>query len=89
MRERENLVKLAQLEEDELTADINAALSIKENASPEADLAPEGDEQSLRVLAEILGFPYVSMREAQIDDAILSLIPAEFARKNDVMPHLS
>jgi type IV pilus assembly protein PilB len=86
MSERKNTVKLAQSEEDELTADINAALSIKKKASPEADLAPESDEQSLRVLAEILGFPYVSMREAHIDDAILSLIPAEFARKNDVMP---
>lgn len=86
MSERENTVKLAQSEEDELTADINAALSLKDNASPHANLALESDEQSLRALAEILGFPYVSMRETQIDDAILSLIPAEFARKNDVMP---
>jgi hypothetical protein len=55
-----------------------------ENVSPEADLAQ--DEQSLLALAEYLGFPYVRMRDAEIDDAILSLIPAEFARINDIMP---
>jgi type IV pilus assembly protein PilB len=86
MNERKNTVKLAQSEEDHLTVDINAALSMKDNVSPESHLAPEGGEQSLRALAEILGFPYVNLRDTQIDDAILSLIPAEFARKNDVMP---
>jgi type IV pilus assembly protein PilB len=86
MNERKNTVKLAQSEEDHLTVDINAALSMKDNVLPESHLAPEGGEQSLRALAEILGFPYVNLRDTQIDDAILSLIPAEFARKNDVMP---
>jgi type IV pilus assembly protein PilB len=86
MSERKNIVKVAQSEEDDLTADINAALSMTDKVSPEAHLAPEVDEQSLRALAEILGFPYVNLRDTQIDDAILSLIPAEFARKNDVMP---
>lgn len=84
--EGKNTAGLVPSEDDGLTADINAALSMAKNVVPEALLAPEGDEQSLRVLAESLGFPYVNIRDAQIDDAILSLIPAEFARKNDVMP---
>lgn len=86
MSNRENTVLLVQSEEDELTADINAGLLMAENVRSAALLVSKGDEQSLRALAECLGYPYVSIRDAQIDEAILTLIPAEFARKNDVMP---
>lgn len=86
MSNRENTVLLVQSEEDELTADINAGLLMAENVRSAALLVSKGDEQSLRALAECLGYPYVSIRDAQIDESILTLIPAEFARKNDVMP---
>jgi hypothetical protein len=84
--EWKNSLQLVQSQEDELTADINATLSMTDNVMPKVHLAPEDDEQSLSTFAEMLGFLYVNLREASIDDAILTLIPAEFARKNDVMP---
>jgi len=86
MSERKNTTQLALAEQDELSKDINAALAMTENVSAATPLEQEGNEKSLRDLAECLGFPYISIRDAHIDDSILSLIPAEFARKNDVMP---
>ena len=86
MNEGKKTVQLVQSEEQKLTAEINAALSVAEKAPSRLSVPPQGDEESLRALAEILGLPYVNIRDVEIDDEILSLIPADFARKNDVMP---
>lgn len=81
-----NTIQRVASKEDALSADINAALSVTKKAPEKVLLEQEGDEQSLRALAEFLGFPYVLLRDTHIDDSVLSLIPAEFARKNNVMP---
>lgn len=82
----ENMIQGETSEEDELSAFINAALAVTENVSTSANLNCQDSEQSQRSLAERLGFSYVSLSEYHIDESILSLIPAEFARQNDVMP---
>jgi type IV pilus assembly protein PilB len=86
MNEGKKATQLELAQEDKLSADIKAALSVAENVPAKAPLEGENDEQFLRALAEFLGFPYVSLRDVNIDHSILSLIGAEFARKNDVMP---
>lgn len=82
----ENMIKAVTSEEDELSAVINAALAMTENASTPSKSACQEGEQSQRALAERLGFSYVSLSQYHIDESILSLIPAEFARQNDLMP---
>lgn len=81
-----NDIKATKSEEDELSAVIDVALAMTENVSKSSNLEGQESEQSQRALAERLGFSYVTLSDYHIDESILSLIPAEFARKNDVMP---
>ncbi len=81
-----NDIKATKSEEDELSAVIDVALAMSENVSKPSNLEGQESEQSQRALAERLGFSYVALSDYHIDESILSLIPAEFARKNDVMP---
>tara|TARA_R110001606_G_scaffold361754_7_gene515399 strand:+ start:321508 stop:323160 length:1653 start_codon:yes stop_codon:yes gene_type:complete len=72
--------------EGTLSEDINAALAMTKTVIAPAYIVCKDDEQSLRVLAERLGFSYVSLSDYHFDESVLSLIPAEFARQNNVIP---
>jgi len=39
-----------------------------------------------RALAERLGLPFIELRDYDFNEAVLALVPAEFARENDVIP---
>jgi len=47
------------------------------------DTKEDGDE---RVLAHRLGLPFVNLRDFQFNEAVLALVPAEFAREHNVIP---
>lgn len=72
------------IKEDLFSADLDAASeSIKLISMPkisENGAHPEKD------LAEYLGLPFVSLKELEFSDLVLNLVPADFARKNNVIP---
>jgi type IV pilus assembly protein PilB len=44
------------------------------------------DEQSQQALAERLSLPFLRLKNHSFDESVLNLIPADYARKHDVIP---
>jgi len=44
------------------------------------------DEQTQRMLAERLGLPFIKLSDHQFDELVLGLVPADFARKYNIIP---
>lgn len=53
---------------------------------PSAKLTEPSGEEAQRELAQRLGLPFVRLHDVTFDESVLSLIPADFARKHDVIP---
>lgn len=74
-----------------LSEALDEALKVAEYVPPRTQAAgtdtraPE-DERSQRLLASRLGLPFVRLEDYDFDESALMLIPADFARKNDVIP---
>ncbi|MDH5357093.1 MAG: GspE/PulE family protein [Gammaproteobacteria bacterium] len=76
--------------DDSLSDALDAALKatrkpIETSKSPSSD-ANSTEEQSRRKLADRLGLPFVSLHDYEFDEEALVLVPAEFARNNNVIP---
>ena len=83
----EKPVKPIDSEDEVFYEAITAALEMTDSVSKKSNLAFSGDSEGQDELAKRLGIPFIkNLRDFCFDEAILSLIPAEFARKNDVIP---
>lgn len=80
------------IEDDSLADALDAALQATKKKPPLEPAAqkPEdkltSDERSQRTLAERLSLPFIRLHDYPFDETVLTLIPAEFARKHDVIP---
>jgi type IV pilus assembly protein PilB len=57
-----------------------------ENSSVELQERNSEQEKTQRILAGRLGLPFVLLHDHQFDETVLAQIPAEFARKHNVIP---
>lgn len=71
-----------------LDAAMKATQKQPEPRQAEVDTKPFGpsDEKTQRKMAERLGLPFVNLHDYPFDETVLGLIPADFARKHDVIP---
>ncbi|MBL4638299.1 MAG: type II/IV secretion system protein [Proteobacteria bacterium] len=44
------------------------------------------EEQTQRILAERLGLPFIKLSEYHVDDEVLNIVPADFARTHNIIP---
>ena len=44
------------------------------------------EEQTQRILAERLGLPFIKLSEHHVDDEVLNIVPADFARTHNILP---
>jgi type IV pilus assembly protein PilB len=69
---------------DELASALDEALAVSTLPSSGTVSAPKRPPEE--ILAEQLALPFVRLEGYEIDEKVLNLIPAEFARKNHVIP---
>ncbi|MEC9314725.1 MAG: GspE/PulE family protein [Pseudomonadota bacterium] len=80
------------VEDDSLADALDAALQATKKKPPLDHTAEKPsdklttDERSQRTLAERLSLPFIRLHDYPFDETVLTLIPAEFARKHDVIP---
>lgn len=78
--------------DDSLNDALDAALEASQKTASQAHSSEKSvrqsssDERSQRRLAERLSLPFIGLHDYPFDESVLSLIPAEFARKHDVIP---
>mgnify|MGYP005853752827 CR=1 FL=1 len=77
--------------DDSISDAFDAAMEVTKTSSQQQDLASAdelltAEERVQRSLADRLGLPFVRLHDYQFDETVLELIPADFARKNDVIP---
>lgn len=87
--DNENTVK-QPVTDDSLSDALDAALAVTKVAPRQpSDTSPQKlttEERTQRSLAERLSLPFVRLHEYEFDETVLGMIPAAFARKNDVIP---
>lgn len=80
----------AAVESDTLTDTLHAALKLTQPAPPlsppHTDELLTAEERTQRALAERLSLPFIHLKDYHFDETVLSLIPADYARKQDVIP---
>lgn len=80
------------VEDDSLADALDAALQATKKKPPLDHTAEKPsdklttDERSQRTLAERLSLPFIRLHDYPFDETVLTLIPAEFDRKHDVIP---
>lgn len=76
--------------DDSLTDALDAALAVTKVAPRQPPEVPTQklttEERIQRSLAERLSLPFVRLPDYAFDETVLDMIPAAFARKNDVIP---
>ncbi len=77
--------------DDSISEAFDAAMEVTHTKPKRQDKAKldellTADERAQRSLANRLSLPFVRLHDYQFDETVLGLIPAEFARKNDVIP---
>lgn len=76
--------------DDSLTDALDAALkATKEQQQQQTGKVDElltADEKTQRTLADRLSLPFVRLHDYPFDETVLGLIPADFARKHNVIP---
>lgn len=87
----ENKTEQTPVADDSLSDALDAALKATEPKPPlqpatKVDELLTADEKSQRHLADRLSLPFVRLHDYPFDETVLGLIPADFARKHDVIP---
>lgn len=77
--------EIISLEEDIIDGSTIDVILTESNATKEHKANSE-QEQTQRILAGRLGLPFVLLRDHKFDETVLAQIPAEFARKHNVIP---
>jgi type IV pilus assembly protein PilB len=77
--------------DDNLSEALDAALEATKAAPADQSSDPAkpkltAEELAQRKLADRFSLPFVRLHEYDFDEAVLGMIPADFARKNDVIP---
>jgi len=76
--------------EDSLSDALDAALAVTkvvpDKISASSSPALNAEERTQRSLADRLSLPFVRLHDYDFDETVLDMIPAAFARKNDVIP---
>lgn len=81
----------AVVDNDSLSDTLHVELDITQPApaspsEPNKDEVISADERSQRTLAGRLSLPFIRLKDYSFDDTALMLIPADYARKHDVIP---
>ncbi|MCX4187815.1 GspE/PulE family protein [Methylophaga sp. OBS4] len=81
----------APLPTDDLSDALDAAMLVTKPIPVKIQKADESgtltkEERNQRSLANRLGLPFVRLHNYEFDEKVLGMIPADFARKNDVIP---
>lgn len=71
--------------DDDFSQALHAVLSVHK-PSVDRPLKPASSETAQQALADKLGLPFVRLGDYQFDEAVLEKVPAQFARKFDLIP---
>ncbi len=70
-----------------LDAALEATMAVPADKSADSAQSKQtAEELTQRKLADRLSLPFVKLQDYNFDETVLSMIPADFARKNDVIP---
>ena len=79
------------METDTLSEALDAALEATKKPKPaqektHTEQTITEDERQQRALADRLSLPFIRLHDYPVDESVLGLIPAEYARQHDVIP---
>ncbi len=76
----------ADITDDVFSEALDATIKAKKHTASAIQKCSCVEEQSQRILAERLGYPFVLLHDYTFNETALAMIPAEFARNNNVIP---